>query len=65
MEGIVNFGPNVASFLLIPGSQRWYVVRAYVPPNDAPAVHCIEQALEESPKGMELILLGYLNVRLR
>ena len=65
LEGIVNFGPNVASFLLTLGSRRWYVVGVYVPPNDAPAVHCIEQALEEAPKVMELILLGEINVRLK
>ena len=37
----------------------------YVPPHDMPAVHCIEQALEVAPKGMEVILLGYLKVRIR
>ena len=52
VEGIINFGPNVASFLLTLGSRRWYVARAYVPPNDAPAVHHAEQALEAAPKGM-------------
>ena len=37
----------------------------YVPPHDMPAVHRIEQSLEVEPKGMEIILLGYLIVRLR
>ena len=50
MEGIINFGPNVENFLLTSGSRIWYVVGAYVPPNDAPAVHRIEQALEAAPK---------------
>ena len=36
-----------------------------MPPNDAPTVHRIKQALEEAPKGMEVILLGDLSVRLR
>ena len=48
LEGIVNLGPNVASFLLTSGSWRWYVIVAYVPPDDAPAVYCVEQALEEA-----------------
>ena len=65
MDGIVNFGPNVASFFLTSGPCRWYVFRVYVPPNDAPTVHRIKQALEEAPKGMEVILLGDLSVRLR
>ena len=34
MEGIVNFFPNVESFLLTSGSRRWYVVGAYMPPHD-------------------------------
>ena len=65
MEGIVNFGPNMASFFLMLELRRWYVGRAYVPPNDAPAAHSIEQALELAPKLMEVILLGDLNIRLR
>ena len=49
MEGIVNFGPNVESS------------GAYVPPNDAPYVHHMEQALEAASKVMEEILIGDLN----
>ena len=45
--------------------RRWYVVRAYVPQNDATTVHRIEQDLEVAPKVMDAILLGDLNIRLR
>ena len=65
MEGIINFGPSVVIFLLTSGSRRWYIVGAYVPPNDAPAIYCVEQDLEEAPRGVEVILLGGLNVRLQ
>ena len=65
VEGIVNFTPNVESFLLNSGSRRWYVVREYMPPHDAPDVYRIEQALEVAPRRMEVILLGNSNVRLR
>ena len=61
VDGIFNFGPNMASFLLMSGSRIWYIVGAYMPPNNTPAVHCAEQALEASPIGMEVILLGDLN----
>ena len=37
VEGIVNFGPNVASFLLMLESHIWYV--------EASAVHHIKQVL--------------------
>ena len=36
-----------------------------MPPHDMPAVHRIDQALEVTPKGMEVILLGDLNARMR
>ena len=41
------------------------MLRAYVPPNDAPAVHHIEHALEAAPKVIEVILLEELNSRLK
>ena len=34
-----NFAPNVVIVLMIYGTRRWYVFRAYVPPNNVPAVH--------------------------
>ena len=53
------------SFLLTPRAKRWYVVGAYIPPKDVPNAHCMEQALKAAPKGLEMILMGNLNVRLR
>ena len=52
VEGIANFVPNVANFLLTSGLRKWYVVRAYVPPHDVPSVHRINQVLEVAQKGM-------------
>ena len=65
MEGIINFSPNVASFLLTSGLHIWYVFGACVPPNNSPAVHHIEQALEAAPNGMGVIMLGGLHAKLR
>ena len=45
VERIVNFGPNVAIFLMTSGTRRCYLVGAYVPPHDAPDLHHIKQAL--------------------
>ena len=36
-----------------------------MPPNDVLDVHRVEQALKAAPKGLEIILVRYLNVRLR
>ena len=64
VENTASFGPNVVSFLLILGARQWYIVGAYMPPNDGPRMHCVEQALQAVPKGLELILMGELNALL-
>ena len=65
VDGIFNFGPNMASFLLTSGSQIWYVSGEYVTTNDAPAVHSMEQALAVAPKRMGVVLIGDLNAWLQ
>ena len=45
--------------------RRWYVVGAYVPPNDNPDVHRMEQVPKAVPEGVEVIMLGELNFRMR
>ena len=37
---------------------------AYMPPNNRPIVHHMEQALQAAPTGLALILMGDLNARL-
>ena len=64
MENTASFSPSVVSLLLTSGARRCYVVDAYVPPNDRPIVHRMEQALKAAPMGLELILMGDLNARL-
>ena len=59
-----SFGPNVVSFLLTLGKRQWYVVWAYVLPNNMPDVHCVDQALQAAPKVLEIILRGDLNAGL-
>ena len=61
----VNFCPNVMIFLLTLRERLWYIVGAYVPPKDVPAVHRMAQAIKAVPKGLEIILTGDLNLRLR
>ena len=35
-----------------------------MPPNNVPGVHCMEKALRVTPKGLEVILMRNINVRL-
>ena len=52
VEVATNYGLNVLSFKIMVGWKRWYVFRAYVPPNNQPTVHRVEQALLRFPEGM-------------
>ena len=64
VEGVRNFGPNVASFIITSGRKRWYGVGSYVPPNKLPTINWIRQLLEYRPKGMRKLLVSDLNVYL-
>ena len=46
------------------GAGRWYIIGAYQPPNNVPAVRRMEQSLALKLKMVETILLGDLNARL-
>jgi hypothetical protein len=57
-------GPKVLSFVVVTGSQRFYVVRCYIPPTNLSTLPKIKQALNEKPKGHTPLLIGDLNVNL-
>ena len=63
VDSTARFGPNVVSFLLTLGARLWYVVGAYVNPNDAPDIHSVDKDLRASPKGLDMVLMGDLNAR--
>ena len=56
-----SFEPNVISFTVTSGRKIWYIVGAYVPPNDLLAVHPVTYALEYGTEGMGKMLVGDLN----
>ena len=45
-------------------ARQWYAVGAYVPLDNKLDMHCVKPALVASPKGVELILLGKINLRM-
>ena len=61
VEGAQSFGTNVVSFIVTLGQKCWYVVRAYMPPNDLPGVHHITNDLTYDPEGVGKMLVGNLN----
>ena len=65
VDGFASYVSNVISFWLTTGKWRWYVAGAYVPPNNDSTAARVEHALGNAEKGVELILLIGLNVRLQ
>ena len=65
VEGIANYGPSVVTSVLTTGWRIWYVVGAYVTLNDAPTIAHVEEALIQASKGVDIILLRDLKVRLQ
>ena len=59
-------GPNVITFELMMGTDRYYVVGRYIPPYDVTGtmITTIEQAMAEMPKECIPLIVGDLNIDL-
>ncbi len=57
-------GPNVITFVVVAGVERYYAVRCYILPNDLTMLTHVEGAWNDCPKGHIPILLGDLNINL-
>ena len=67
MEAVRKFRPNIVRFQLATGNtgkRWWYIVGCYLDPNDTLTVDCFVAALKEGPRGAELLVAGYSNVKL-
>ena len=56
--------PHVFIFQLVTRHKRWFVSGCYIPPGSAAETEHITKALCHCPDGLELILVGDLNVNL-
>jgi hypothetical protein len=50
--------------VFVTGSQQYYAVGCYIPPNNLSILTTVKQAWNECPRGHTPILLGNLNVNL-
>jgi hypothetical protein len=57
-------GPNMLSFVIVAGSQRFYAVGCYIPPINLSTLPQVKQALNKCPQGHTPFLIGDLNVNL-
>ncbi len=56
--------PNVITFTVVMGVERYYAMGCYIPPNNLTTLTHVEGAWNDCPKGHIPILLGDLNINL-
>jgi hypothetical protein len=61
---LFNRGPNIVTFQVTTGDERYYVIRIYIPPNCSNGVDDLRRAREACPQGCKPIVLGDLNINL-
>ena len=64
MEALCLLGPNVASFQLVMGRQRWHVMGCYIAPDNASAIEGMVAAISRRPRGAKLLVAGNFNTDL-
>ena len=64
VEAVQQSGPNVIGFQLATGARQWYIVGCYLALDDTSTIERVVEALRESPKGAELMVVGDLNINL-
>ena len=64
VKAIQKFGPNVVVFQLVTEEWRWYIIGCYLAPNNILTIESVVAAIRESPRGSELLVVGYFNTDL-
>ena len=64
VEAVERCGPKVMGFQVATGEQRWYIVGAYVAPEDEVTMETMVAAIGRKPRGAELMVAGDFNVDL-
>ena len=62
VEVVERCGPNVMGFQVATGERRWYIIRAYVAPEDEVTMETVLPEIGQKPPGAELMVAGYFNV---
>ena len=62
VEAVERFGPNVMGFQVATGERRWYIVGAYVAPEDEVTMETVVAAIGRKPRGAEMMVAGDFNV---
>ena len=59
---LFNNGPNIVTFQLTTGDERFYVIGIYVPPDCSNGVDDLRRAWDACPQGCKPIILGDFNI---
>jgi exonuclease III len=59
---LFNNGPNIVTFQLTTGDERFYVIGIYVPPDCSKGVDDLRGAWDACPQGCKPIVLGDFNI---
>ena len=64
VEAVREYRPNILSFEVATGGQRWYIIGCYLAPNNARMIERIVTAMGDQPRGTALLVAGDLNTDL-
>ena len=64
VKAVQKFRLNVVVFQLVTRARRWYIVGCYLTPDDTSTIERVVEALNERPKGDELLVAGDFNADL-
>jgi len=62
VESATILTPNLLTFLLVTGDERFYCMGVYIPPTDTMGVEDLWAAWEACPEGCMPLVLGDLNI---
>ena len=65
LEAIQQFGPYAVGFQLATGELRLYIIGCYLAPDNTLTINSVVAALKERPQGLEILVIGDLNVNLK
>ena len=65
MEAVEKFGPNVLGFQVATGEQRWYIVGAYIAPEDEETMERVVAEIGRKPRGAEMMVAGDFNADIK
>ena len=65
VEAVERFGPNVLGLQVVTGERRWYIVGAYIAPEDDETMERVVAAIGKKPQGVELMVAGDFNADIK